>query len=225
MAQVAYIDPLNGHAIHDGLTETGCTAGMGRTRIDAWDDFSPGRWLRLLAEAKPLREALPAVGHQSFWHWDTDRGVWHPSETRTAHRPTWTGNTAVSAIWDNGNRRPIDIDRNLIDDVLDDVRREARCQMMERATTAQLRYLERLLANANTTWPMVKRRWPEAPARFDELDKQQGGRTDRRVASPWPRSGEPPPERWATQTARHRLMQRDSVNVCTSVRRGSWPHS
>ena len=68
MAQVAYIDPLNGHAIHDGLTETGCTAGMGRTRIDAWYDCSPGRWLRLLAEAKPLREALPAVGHQSFWH-------------------------------------------------------------------------------------------------------------------------------------------------------------
>ena len=44
--------------------------------------------------------------------------------------------------------------------------------MMERATTAQLRYLERLLANANTTWPMVKRRWPEAPVRFDELDQK-----------------------------------------------------
>ena len=47
--------------------------------------------------------------------------------------------------------------------------------MMERATTAQLRYLERLLANANTTWPMVKRRWPEAPVRFDELDQKQAG--------------------------------------------------
>ena len=47
--------------------------------------------------------------------------------------------------------------------------------MMERATTAQLRYLERLLANSNTTWPMVKRRWPGAPVRFDELDKQQAG--------------------------------------------------
>ena len=81
----------------------------------------------------------------------------------------------MSGIWDNGNKQPIDIDRNLIDDVLDDVRREARCEMMERATTAQLRYLERLLANANTTWPMVKRRWLEAPARFDELDKQQAG--------------------------------------------------
>ena len=85
------------------------------------------------------------------------------------------GNTTVSGVWDNGNKQPIDIDRNLIDDVLDDVRREARCEMMERATTAQLRYLERLLANANTTWPMVKRRWLEAPARFDELDKQQAG--------------------------------------------------
>ena len=35
--------------------------------------------------------------------------------------------------------------------------------MMERATPAKLRYLERLLANANTTWAMVQRRWPEAP--------------------------------------------------------------
>ena len=39
----------------------------------------------------------------------------------------------------------------------------ARCEMMERATPAKLRYLERLLANANTTWAMVQRRWPEAP--------------------------------------------------------------
>ena len=175
MAQVASIDPMSRHAMHDGLTETECAAGLGRTRVDAWDDCSSGRWRRLLAEAKPLPEPLPAVGHQSFWYWDTDRGVWRPSETRTTHRPTWTGNTTVSGIWDNGNRRPIDIDRNLIDDVSDVVRREARCEMMERATTVQLRYLERLLANTNTTWPMVKRRWSEAPARFDELDKQQAG--------------------------------------------------
>jgi hypothetical protein len=47
--------------------------------------------------------------------------------------------------------------------------------MMERATAAQLRYLERLLASTNTAWPMVRRRWPEAPARFDELDKRQAG--------------------------------------------------
>ena len=79
----------------------------------------------------------------------------------------------MSGIWDNGNRRPIDINRNHIADISDDVRREARCEMVERATTAQLRYLERLLANANTTCPMVKRRWPEAPVRFDELDKKQ----------------------------------------------------
>ena len=175
MARVAHINPLTGHAVHDLSTETGCAVGLGRTRSDPWGDFSPGRWLWLLAEVKPLPEPVPAVGHQSFWHWDTDGGVWHPCETRTTHQPPWTGNTAVSGIWDNGNRRPIDIDRNRIDDVLDDVRREARCEMMDRATTAQLRYLERLLANANTTWPMVKRRWPEAPAHFDELDKQQAG--------------------------------------------------
>ena len=47
--------------------------------------------------------------------------------------------------------------------------------MVERATAAQLRYLERLLASANTAWPMVQRRWPEAPARYDELDQRQAG--------------------------------------------------
>ena len=46
---------------------------------------------------------------------------------------------------------------------------------MERATMAQLRYLERLLANADTTWPMIRRRWPEAPARFNDLDRRQAG--------------------------------------------------
>lgn len=46
---------------------------------------------------------------------------------------------------------------------------------MERATTAQLRYLERLLARADTTWPMVRRRWFQAPARFDDLDRRQAG--------------------------------------------------
>jgi hypothetical protein len=47
--------------------------------------------------------------------------------------------------------------------------------MVEWATTAQLRYLERRLANADTTWPMVQRRWLEAPARYDELSKGQAG--------------------------------------------------
>ena len=46
---------------------------------------------------------------------------------------------------------------------------------MDRATTAQLRYLERLLAGADTTWPMVRQRWPAAPARFDDLDRRQAG--------------------------------------------------
>ena len=78
--------------------------------------------------------------------------------------------------------------------------------MMERATTAQLRYLERLLANANTTWPMVKGRWPEAPARFDELDKQQAGTLIAKLRRHGHVSGEPPSGWPATQTARHRLM-------------------
>ena len=47
--------------------------------------------------------------------------------------------------------------------------------MTERATATQLRYLERLLAGANTTWAVVQRRWPDAPARFNQLDQQQAG--------------------------------------------------
>ena len=87
MARVAHVDPLTGHAVHDDQTEIGCAVGLGRTRIDPWGDFNPGRWLWLLVEVKPLREPLPAVGHQSFWHWDIDAGVLRPSETRTEHRP------------------------------------------------------------------------------------------------------------------------------------------
>ena len=47
--------------------------------------------------------------------------------------------------------------------------------MTERATAAQLRYLERLLSGSDTAWPVVRRRWPEAPARFDGLDRRQAG--------------------------------------------------
>ena len=47
--------------------------------------------------------------------------------------------------------------------------------MTERATAAQLRYLERLLSGSDTAWLVVRRRWPEAPARFDGLDRRQAG--------------------------------------------------
>ena len=47
--------------------------------------------------------------------------------------------------------------------------------MTERATAAPLRYLERRLAGANTTWAAVQRRWPDAPVRFDQLDQQRAG--------------------------------------------------
>ena len=72
--------------------------------------------------------------------------------------------TAVSGIWDNGNRRSPGIGRNLIADVSDDVRCDS--EVGNDGTSycpAKLRYLERLLANANTTWAMVQRRWPAAP--------------------------------------------------------------
>ena len=73
MARVASINPLTGNAVHDLSTETGCAVGLGWTRTDPWGDFSPGRWLWLLAEVKPLPEPVQAVGHQSFWLWNDQR--------------------------------------------------------------------------------------------------------------------------------------------------------
>ena len=56
-----------------------------------------------------------------------------------------------------------------------DVSSKAKCEIVEQATAALLRYLERLPFTTNTAWPMVRRCWSEAPARFDELDKRQAG--------------------------------------------------
>ena len=69
MAQVEYVDPMTGHAVHDGRTEVGCAAGTGRTPIDPWGDFSAGRWLWFLNDVESLPEPIPAVGRQSFWRW------------------------------------------------------------------------------------------------------------------------------------------------------------
>ena len=75
MARVKYVDLTSGHAVHDDGTEMGCAVGAGRTEIDPWGDFSSGRWLWLLTEVKALPEPIPAVGHQSFWHWIENRDV------------------------------------------------------------------------------------------------------------------------------------------------------
>ena len=75
MARVEYADPISGHAVHDVGTEMGCAAGTGRTPIDPWGDFSPGRWLWFLTDVKALPEPVPAVGRQSFWRWVESGGV------------------------------------------------------------------------------------------------------------------------------------------------------
>ena len=69
MARVERVDPRIGLAVHDPATEVGCAVGLGQTRIDLWGDYSPGRWLWLLGDVRKLPEPVPAVGHQSFWHW------------------------------------------------------------------------------------------------------------------------------------------------------------
>ena len=70
MARVARIDPLTGHAVHDPGTEVGCAMGVGRTPVDPWGDFSPGRWLWFLDDVEAPPDPVPAVGRQSFWRWE-----------------------------------------------------------------------------------------------------------------------------------------------------------
>ena len=70
IAKVAYVDHVTGHAVHDGCTEVGCSVGWGRTRIDPWGDFNPGRWLWFLVDVRALPAPVLAVGRQGFWRWD-----------------------------------------------------------------------------------------------------------------------------------------------------------
>ena len=72
MARVKHVNPTTGHAVHDRSTEVGCAVGLGQTRIDPWGDFSPDRWLCLLADVRALPDPAPAIGHQSFWRWVCD---------------------------------------------------------------------------------------------------------------------------------------------------------
>ena len=67
MARVEYVDPMTGHAVHDGRTDMECAVGVARKKVDPWGDFSAGRWLWLLTDVKALPEPIAAVGHQSFW--------------------------------------------------------------------------------------------------------------------------------------------------------------
>ena len=74
MARVEYVDPMTGHAVHDGQTEVGCATERGRTPIDPWGDFRSGRWLWFLADVKALPKPIPAVGRQGFWLWNVPGG-------------------------------------------------------------------------------------------------------------------------------------------------------
>ena len=56
--------------MHDPWGEVGCAAGMRRTPIDPWGDFSAGRWLWFLDDVEALPKPVPAVGRQSLWSWD-----------------------------------------------------------------------------------------------------------------------------------------------------------
>ena len=70
MARVERVNLVDGYAAHEPGTEAGGAIGKGRTCIDPWGDFSPGRWLWFLTEVRPLPEPVPAIGRQSFWRWD-----------------------------------------------------------------------------------------------------------------------------------------------------------
>ena len=74
MARVERVDPRIGLAVHDLSTEVGCAVGLGQTLINPWGDFNPGRWLWFLADVAALPNPEPAIGHQSFWHWNPHGG-------------------------------------------------------------------------------------------------------------------------------------------------------
>ncbi len=70
MARVERVNLAENYATHEPGTEAGRAIGKGKSRIDPWGDFSPGRWLWFLTEVRPLAEPIPAIGRQSLWHWD-----------------------------------------------------------------------------------------------------------------------------------------------------------
>ncbi len=74
VAKVERVDLLTNQAIHDVSIGIGHGVPLGGTNIDPWGDFSPDRWLWFLSDVRPFPEPIPAVGHQSFWHWDIDGG-------------------------------------------------------------------------------------------------------------------------------------------------------
>ena len=78
MARIARTDLLEGCTVHDPGSEVGCAVGCavgtGRTSIDPWGDFSPGRWLWFLDDVAALPQPVPVVGRQSFWRW-VENGV------------------------------------------------------------------------------------------------------------------------------------------------------
>ena len=74
MARAEYVDLPTGRVARDPTTEVGRAVGLGRTRVDPWGDFSPGRWLWLLADVEALPEPAAIRGHQSFWRWNAHGG-------------------------------------------------------------------------------------------------------------------------------------------------------
>ncbi len=67
MARVARVDLSVGLAVHDGITEAGCATGLGRTRIDLWGDFGPGRWLWFLAREAGFKARRWVVERTHSW--------------------------------------------------------------------------------------------------------------------------------------------------------------
>jgi hypothetical protein len=45
------------------------SADLPTLAVDAWGDFSPGRWLWLLTEVEKLNPLIAARGAQGFWEW------------------------------------------------------------------------------------------------------------------------------------------------------------
>ena len=55
---------------HQGL----CPGALHTAEVDAYGDYSVGRWIWVLGQLEELPEQVPAKGHQGFWNWEEGNG-------------------------------------------------------------------------------------------------------------------------------------------------------
>ena len=74
MATAILIKAVKVHCVGDGVAFFYDGNGYffeGSVKVDAYGDFTAGRWLWFLEDIEPLDPPVLAKGHQGFWNWIT----------------------------------------------------------------------------------------------------------------------------------------------------------